>query len=184
MDIAFKVIWSKYEEGKTLFGNSYFSHWFSIFNIIRNCFTPVDFVDAMSEFKTPRNCKMPFIPLYTMSTRDKEYWTSTMDSRGEMYNKYSIGSHYVGYGEDSFFQFLSRKGSIASRRGSGQTRLRAGGRVMVDTTFAYENGFINTGYDPAVHAIKNAFGSFSRMMKTKAQIDKQKMQIQKCQVSL
>ena len=177
LDIAFKVIWSKYEEGKTLFGKTRIFHiGFQFLISLGNCFTPVDFVDAMSEFKTPREiAKMPFVPLYTMSTRDKEYWTSTMDSRGEMYNKYSIGSHYVGYGEDSFFQFLSRKGSIASRRGSGQTRLRAGGRVMVDTTFAYENGFTtNTGYDPAVHAIKNAFGSFSRMMKTKAQIGQAK----------
>ncbi len=170
LDVAFKVIWCKYEEGKTLFGSTRIFHiGFQCIISLGDCFTPIDFVDAMSEFKAPREIvKLPFIPLSSMSPRDHEFWLSTLNHRGELYNKYSTGSHYVGYGTDSFFQFISRKGSIASRR--GQTRLRTGGRVMVDTSFAYENGFTtNIGFDPVVNAIKHAFGSYSRMMKNKAQ---------------
>lgn len=172
LDMAFQVLWSKYEEGKTLFGKTRTFHvGYQCIISLGDCFTPIDFVDSMVEFKTPREInKLHFIPLFSMSGRDFDFWTSTLSQRGEMYSNYATGSHYMEYSTDSFFQFLTGKGSITTRRGNSQTRLRSGGRVMVDTAFAYENGFTtNIGYDPAVESIKHAFGSYSRITKTRTQ---------------
>ena len=117
----------------------------------------------MMKFDTPKEIsKLPFTPLKFMKEGDRNYWNHYLKKRGDTYNRFACGNHYVTYSRDSFHQYLS---STNGRRRS-VTKLRQAGRVMLDSSFGRENGFTaNIGHDDAVKSLKLAFAARSRQKK-------------------
>jgi len=136
VDMLSEVAWSRYEQGRSIFGiTRAFRICFHFWVSVGDHFTLCEFVEGIEQFDGHRNIhSMSFVPLncYDSSTR-----TSMMDKfrfRGEVYSSCGTGKHFLEYQKGSFF-------AKVGNRHSSSSALLAPGRVMVDTQGCYEAGF-------------------------------------------
>jgi len=138
VDMLAEVAWSRYEQGRSIFGiTRSFRICFHFFVAVGNHFTLCEFVEAIEQFNGHRNIQgMPFVPLHCYDSHTSKQMMEKFRCRGEIYSNCGTGSHFLEYGKGCFFA----KGNTKSRQ-SSSAALQASGRVMVDTQGSYEAGF-------------------------------------------
>ena len=166
VDCCCKVMWCRYEQGKTLFGiTRIFKVSFEFVVAVGGHFTTCEFVEQMENFDDHKRASVSSLPYIPLSTMDDETQTRLQEKfrqRGEMYSKCAIGSHFLGYSQGSFYSKTGGK--------SQQQALRTHGRIMVDTQGSYDAGHsVSIGYDPIVLAIKYKYKEYMLQMRQQQQ---------------
>mmetsp|Transcript_19255 Transcript_19255/g.28223 ORF Transcript_19255/g.28223 Transcript_19255/m.28223 type:complete len:868 (-) Transcript_19255:164-2767(-) len=136
VDMICEVSWNRYEQGKTLFGETrYFKVCFQFLVAVGDHFTMCEFVEGMENFEGRRHIKgLSFVPLSAHDAATLERLKTTFRQRGEMYANIATGANFMAYDKGSFYAKGGRQG------GDKTAALRMAGRVMVDTQGSYEAG--------------------------------------------
>ena len=161
VDMICEVSWSRFEEGKTLFGISRsFKVCFQFIFAVGEHFTMCEYVKSIENFDGRRYLQsLDFIPLFSYDDESLKSLRATFRQRGEIYAKCATGSNYMAYEKGSFFS--------KSGRGDRTKALRMAGRVMVDTQGSYENGHsISIGNDLIITDIKQKHKEYKLLMRS------------------
>ena len=143
MDVGVEVIWSKYEEGRTMFGVKrnlvvMLEVWVSLGSAV---YTPIAFRDRMHQFdRSIRVDELYFCPLGSQDRRGgaggagmggaATAHMAELEERGERYAEIISGEPFKSYLPGGFFP---RKGAgAAASRAVDHTAARSGGRMVVD----------------------------------------------------
>ena len=111
-----------------------------------------------------------FVPIMAYGKNEQEELLNHYRHRGKVFNNVALrGKHaYMAYDKGSFF--LKRTGGPMEHGGSTNAALATGGRIIIDTQGAYDNGHtLGVGYDPMVLGIKYKHKEYSLLLRSSKQ---------------
>lgn len=155
VDSLVQVVWSRYEQGKTLGGIvRRFVVTFQFVCSVCDHYGLAEFTEQLLSFENSRRIdSLPYLPI--TSVIESETLLSKCQSRGILYQKISRGSHFMGYTSRSFYPK-----SISSSSNSSSAS-RGDGRAVIDINGSYESGHsVSTGYDGMILAIQEKTKEF------------------------
>jgi hypothetical protein len=166
VDMTCQVIWNRYEQGRTVAGQSrsYFKVCFHfLVAVSASHATLVEVVEGIDSFegRRPILSSLNFIPTFAYPDKERDALLARFRARGKTYNKVALcGTHvYMAYDKGSFF--AKRAGGAVSSGLTTSVALATGGRVIVDTVGAYHHGHsLGTGYDPMITGIKYKYKEY------------------------
>ncbi len=166
VDMICQVAWNRFEQGRTISGQSraYFKVCFQyVVAVGATHATLVEVVEGMDSFEGRRHIQssLNFVPMMVYSEIEQNDLLARYRRRGEIYNQVALcGKHlYMAYEKGSFF--LKRASGAVASGNSTAAALATGGRVVIDTQGAYDNGHsLGIGYDPMVMGIKYKFKEY------------------------
>jgi len=161
VEMMCKVSWSRFEEGRTLFGVSKtFRVCFQYLFAVGNHFALCEVVEGIDDFEGRKPLEdLDFLPVQFMNERDFEQKKEIFHNRGMILNKCGTKSNFLAYSKGSFFT-KSAKGE------NGLKSQISCGRIMVDTQGSYEAGHsLSVGYDPMVMAIKQKYKEYKNLVR-------------------
>jgi len=149
VDCLVCVTWSRYEQGTTLGGVvRRFVVSFQFVACVGDCFALPEFVETLEEFENHRSiADLPFVPVLT----EEDSILALFAQRGTVYSQVALGANFMAYSKGSFYPKQQQNSSGRSFRSAS----RGEGRMMVDTSSAYDAGYsVSVGYDGMVLGIQ------------------------------
>eukprot|EP00551_Chaetoceros_affinis_P015666 CAMPEP_0203713174 /NCGR_PEP_ID=MMETSP0091-20130426/70421_1 /ASSEMBLY_ACC=CAM_ASM_001089 /TAXON_ID=426623 /ORGANISM="Chaetoceros affinis, Strain CCMP159" /LENGTH=454 /DNA_ID=CAMNT_0050591181 /DNA_START=97 /DNA_END=1463 /DNA_ORIENTATION=+ len=157
VDMICEVVWSRFEEGKTLFGTSRsFKVCFQFIVAVGKHYTMCEYVESIENFEGRRHIQsLSFISVARDAQSDSV--KAAFRRRGEMYAQFAKGAKYMAYDRGSFFA----KGGKSSSGTDGTSALQMSGRMMVDVQGSYEAGHsLGIGNDMMIAEIKQKYKEY------------------------
>ena len=161
IEMMCQVIWSRYEQGRTLFGTTKtFKVCMHFIFAVGSHFTLCEFVETIENFQGQKSLKnLDFIPLSTLDPKEVQRKKDSCTKRGIMYNKCATKATFLNYSKGSFYSKYIKGTNV-------QKSQAASGRIMIDTQGAYEAGHsLSVGYDPIIMAIKYKYKEHKLLMR-------------------
>lgn len=167
VDMICQVAWNRYEQGRTIMGQitKYFKVCFHYVVAVGSSHATIaEVVEGMESFEGHRRIKtaLTFVPMVAYTQDEQAYLLARYRRRGEIFNQVALcGMHsFMSYDKGSFF--LKRGGSSFESNGNSAGALATGGRIIVDTQGAYDQGHsLGIGYDPMVLGIKYKYKEYN-----------------------
>eukprot|EP00551_Chaetoceros_affinis_P006575 CAMPEP_0203666356 /NCGR_PEP_ID=MMETSP0090-20130426/3396_1 /ASSEMBLY_ACC=CAM_ASM_001088 /TAXON_ID=426623 /ORGANISM="Chaetoceros affinis, Strain CCMP159" /LENGTH=926 /DNA_ID=CAMNT_0050530207 /DNA_START=126 /DNA_END=2906 /DNA_ORIENTATION=- len=162
VDMICEVVWSRFEEGKTLFGTSRsFKVCFQFIVAVGKHYTMCEYVESIENFEGRRHIQsLSFISVARDAQSDSV--KAAFRRRGEMYAQFAKGAKYMAYDRGSFFA----KGGKSSSGTDGTSALQMSGRMMVDVQGSYEAGHsLGIGNDMMIAEIKQKYKEYMLLMR-------------------
>ena len=156
IDCIVLVTWSRYEQGMTLGGVvRRFVVNFQFVACTGDHFALPEFVETLEEFESQRSIDaLPFVPLFV----DGDSALGPHQQRGKMYSDLALMAKFLAYSKGSFYP----KQQPSSSGRSARSAARGEGRMMVDTSGAYDAGYsVSMGYDGMVSAIQQKIKEYN-----------------------
>lgn len=164
VDMIFEVSWSRFEEGRSLFGTTRsFKVCFQFIVAVGEHFTMCEYVESIENFDGRRHINaLNFVPLSSFDSNSMGKIEATFRRRGELYGRCATGANFMSYEKGSFFA----KGGKSGIGGDRTAALRTAGRVMIDTQGSYEAGHsLGIGNDLIITDIKQKYKEYMLAMR-------------------
>mmetsp|Transcript_30278 Transcript_30278/g.73700 ORF Transcript_30278/g.73700 Transcript_30278/m.73700 type:complete len:1058 (-) Transcript_30278:143-3316(-) len=187
VDTLAKVAWNRYEEGRTILGQTMKVFKVALEYVVAvdsNAATICEVVESYEQFEGKRlltgNGMLQLVPLSAFSTEQQTLLIERYRRRGQLYNRVALNVQdkasdqarsdkysYMQYQKGCFFAKRSSGGGFSG--GNATAALASEGRIIVDARSASDAGHsLSIGYDPFVTGIKYKVKEYKLESRTQA----------------